>query len=485
MSKKLINQVDKWVDLNGLPIRESENIDWENSVGYVCDFKYGNIEGEIEIVKYDKKRRILTITHQYEDYYISTSNFQKCGLGKMLKIMTLDFKIEIGTTYKDNKRDLTIIDRYYKEDKNGRKYKFYKYHCNKCGYKHEIVESGLVRGTGCPVCGVNPKIVVPEINSIYTTDPWMIDLGVSEEDAKTHTSQSSKKVMVKCPHCGEERLVAISHIHNNKTIFCKCGDGKSYNEKFIYSLLKQLNLNIIIELSSSTFKWCDKYKYDFYFAHNNEEYIIEAHGLQHYKEGFSRSIKNARTLQQEQENDKIKKELAIVNGIKKDNYIIIDCRYSDLEWIMNSILNSDINKIFDLSNIDWLECEKYSLKNIVKEVCDYWNNKEDWETAKDLANVFNINRATIIRYLKRGEAINWCNYNGEKEMLKNLSNIKKLNGKPVEIFKDNISLGTFESASELERQSEELFGVRLINNLISSSCRGKYKCYKGFTFKYI
>ena len=61
------------------------------------------------------------------------------------------------------------------------------------------------------------------------------------------------------------------------------------------------------------------------------------------------------------------------------------------------------------------------------------------------------------------------------------------NKKKTEILKDDKSLGIFESASELEKQSEELFGIKITHQVISSFCMGKYigKTYKGFTFKYV
>ncbi|NGU31094.1 hypothetical protein G6Z34_13465 [Clostridium perfringens] len=55
----------------------------------------------------------------------------------------------------------------------------------------------------------------------------------------------------------------------------------------------------------------------------------------------------------------------------------------------------------------------------------------------------------------------------------------------VEIFKDNKSLGVFESCSELERQSEKLFGVKLFQSNIGHVCLGRRKSHKGFTFKYV
>lgn len=52
---------------------------------------------------------------------------------------------------------------------------------------------------------------------------------------------------------------------------------------------------------------------------------------------------------------------------------------------------------------------------MVKEVCDYWhlhNNINNEELrVKDLCNTFNMSVSTISKYLKKGNKLNWCNYN--------------------------------------------------------------------------
>lgn len=61
----------------------------------------------------------------------------------------------------------------------------------------------------------------------------------------------------------------------------------------------------------------------------------------------------------------------------------------------------------------------------------------------------------------------------------------KIKKKPVKIFRESNLLGVFESAKELERNSEEMLGVKLLQGHISSCCLGKKEKYKGFTFKYV
>jgi hypothetical protein len=92
----------------------------------------------------------------------------------------IKWNFEIGEIVKDNRRDLTIIDRECRKDKNNKSRKWYKYHCNKDGYEGWIGDENLKQGKGCSACGGRPIL---GINTIWDTNKWMCDLGLSEEDA--------------------------------------------------------------------------------------------------------------------------------------------------------------------------------------------------------------------------------------------------------------------------------------------------------------
>lgn len=472
------------VFLDDLPRWESGRfrgkINWKECIGSEVSFVYDGIDGKFEIVNYEKEKGLLFMNYKQEKIKISTGNLMDCRLGGILNVHTRNFKINIGELFKDNKRDLVITDREYRKEKHGKSIvneKWYKYTCNVCGWTEGwMIENSLKKGFNCACC--SNRVVVSGINDIKTTDPWMTKW-ISEEDAKSHTKGSGEKINVTCPDCGNKKRMRIDLIYSGKSISCTCSDGISYPEKFMTSMMSQIGINFKTQVTRTVFNWCDK-RYDFYIPSLNM--IIETHGIQHYEETRRNG---ARTLEEEHENDRLKKELALNNGI--EHYIELDCRHSNLEYIKNSILNSDLSKLFDLSKIDWLKCEEFSLKNIVKEVCDYWNNKDEWETTCTIANnnewgISGI--STIIRYLKIGSELGWCNYNPKEEMMKSAKKLNK-NGKQIEIFKDDNSLGVFESASELERQSEKLFGVKLYQGNISAVCLKKKSQYKGFIFRYI
>lgn len=78
--------------------------------------------------------------------------------------------------------------------------------------------------------------------------------------------------------------------------------------------------------------------------------------------------------------------------------------------------------------MDFEKADLYAItSNKVREVCDYWNNKEEWETTNTIAknNKWGITaNITIINYLKKGVKLGWTNYNPKEESKK--SQFKKI-----------------------------------------------------------
>ena len=91
------------------------SIVWKNSIGYKMFFIYNDIEDWLEIIEHDSTyiRNIITISYKNKLYKIKAQNLKQCSLGVVLEKRTKELKIEIGQTVKDDKRELTIIDRKY------------------------------------------------------------------------------------------------------------------------------------------------------------------------------------------------------------------------------------------------------------------------------------------------------------------------------------------------------------------------------------
>ena len=72
-------------------------------------------------------------------------------------------------------------------------------------------------------------------------------------------------------------------------------------------------------------------------------------------------------------------------------------------YIKNNILSSELVNYFDFSNVDWLKAEEYALKNIVKEVCYYYNEHEGITTGGLLKVFPQINCAITSQKKKLSE----------------------------------------------------------------------------------
>ena len=460
--------------------------DWKNSIGSSIHFIYNDIEGDIYIMDYNNNK--LKINYNDIIMDMIPSALLKCKLGGLLGKITSNFKIEIGQTFKDDKRDLNIIDREYRKDKNNnQKCKYYKYHCNKCGAELWMIENNILKGYGCACCCNPPRVVVKGINDINTTHPELVKYLVNKEEAYTHTYSSNDKVLLECPNCGHEKYTTINNLYNNGFSCSVCSDGISYPNKFMYNILKQFNIEFVTEYSP---RWCNYYNiyknkycigiYDFYIQSKN--LIIEMDGA------FHKMDNKMSGLTKEESNfiDNTKDRLAEEYNLK---VIRISCDYDKIEnrfnLIKNNIINSKINKIFDLNNIDFEVIKNSIQKSLVKEICEYWklhnNINHENLSVGDIEKIFNIHKKTIRRYLNIGTRLNWCSYNPQEEIDKKI----KKQSKPIEVFKNEKSLGIFNGATYLSRHSEELLGVKLYQANISHVANGEIKQYKGFTFKYI
>lgn len=436
-------------------------------------------------------------------------------MGKKFEILNYDelpllFNLEIGQRLSENNRDLIIIDRKvkYRESYNknrGKTYtireKVYKYKCLKCGfdcgehykkgeYRKEmwISEGNLLAGKGCSCCCHNPQIVKPGINDVATTNPDLVKyFQGGYDEAKKYTFRSNQVIYPICPDCGKAKTksIKIDRIYENEGINCTCGDGFSYGHKYIFSMLKQLNVDFS---DNVRFDWC-KYKMknkikqgEYDFVVEDKKIIIEVDGYFHRND----NIMNGQTKDTSNFIDNEKDRLAKENGYKIIR-LIYDHR--NREKLNKVILLSEIKKYFNLENVDWKECIKYALSNVSKLVANYWNNKEDWETTTDLMKHFGLSRKTILNYLGIWSELGYCNYDSELESKKRYEKLKILTKEkcsiPVECFVNMKSVGLFSSVSELERKSEEVFGVKLNSSNISLVCNGKKSKYKGFTFKYV
>lgn len=277
-----------------------------------------------------------------------------------------------------------------------------KYKCTQCGTIGECKEANsLMRGvSGCGVCG--GRKLVKGKNDFATIYPQLLIYFVNKEDAENMTFGSGKKVLTKCPICGEQRMFRIVKLVNGQQYPCpKCGDGISYPNRFMYCLLKQLNIKFEREKS---FKWSNNRIYDFVI--NNT--IVEMDG------GFHKGS-NYKSYEECQQIDQEKDNLAISNGY---NIIRLECYESDFIKIKQEVYNK-LSNLLELDKVDWVELEKQLInENLVTMACDVFNKYKGKLTIQQMANKLNIRITKLCPLLKTGARIGLTDYN-PKESLRN------------------------------------------------------------------
>ena len=427
--------ITKYVETSHLP-HDGKKINWLKSVGYRCSFIYGDITGEVKITDYvfDGKVAMLTIQYNDKENKIKTDSFKYGELGRAIGRISRDYKYDIGQTLQ-RKTEIKIINRERRDkstkDKK-RQWKWYEIQCSECGKKHWLVESQLANGSGCPYCIPSAKLC-EGVNDIPTTAPWMIPYFQGGlEEAKQYTHSSSEKINPICPICGtiQKNKKKIGDIYKYHSIGCQCDGNMSYPELIMYNILKQFEIPFITQASKSVLPWANNYRYDFYLL--NIPCIIETHGGQHYEENNL----TIRSLEEEQNNDKIKKDLAVNNGI--EFYFQVDCRESNADWIINSCINCGL---FSLLNIDE---SKINFDNLY---LSQFN--DEIKKCKEI-----VNKNPNITFAELTRQLGFKHYYDTQRVL-DINRLKvRSNRMPVAIFDNDKIIKEFPSMAEASRFSQ-------------------------------
>ena len=187
-----------------------------------------------------------------------------------------------------------------------------------CGYTREY----LFRTSNLLKCRIGMAIKKP----ISVTNPELTQYFVNKDDAYKYTPHSSKKVPMICPVCGELKYLEIYVLSRQGFACPRCSDNISYPNKFMFNILKQLNINFEREVGSSYngFAWTGTYKYDFYLQKNGRQYFIEMDGQFH-------SCENIKEI------DKIKDSI-LVSKPKSILYKLLELTVNILKLVADLIL---------------------------------------------------------------------------------------------------------------------------------------------------
>ena len=272
--------------------------------------------------------------------------------------------------------------------------------------------------------------------------PWIIKYLKDEHDLDNISYSETDKVTLYCPDCGSPKEVSIKSIKGipNRGFCCPvCSDSISYPNKLARYLIMSLPIdNYSFEKHEP---WAKQYSFDVYFELNGQKYYIEMDGAWHSVEKFGEHEE----LETIQARDRDKDKLVAENG---GVMIRIDCFPSEFNHIKEGIYNSLLNKLFDLSIVNWNEINKQAQKSLIVEVCKYFKENSN-KLVGEIAKYFKISTVTVRRYLIKGSEIGLCEYDPKDSLKKNLELADKAKMKKILLI-DKITgfIGEFESIKE-------------------------------------
>jgi len=321
----------KEIDLSNLPIRNlgsREVIDWKNIKNEKVKFEYLGISDYLTL-NYSHTKKLpnykthyLTASYNGQSILIAESNLRKVKLGGLLSSIIQDstkrkehnysspktlkpYKYKLGEQI-SKKETIFIVQNHFRNKRNN---KAYKVKCKNCNNSFEHEEHMIENMKVCPYC-TNSRIK-QGYNDVATTHPEVIEYVVNKELLYKNSFGSANKVVTQCPYClktRNQKIVDLVRYGFN----CSC-QTSSKGEQIIEACLKSNNIPYKREF---IIDYDNRRRYDFMFTYEGLDYIVEVMGEQHF-----RQVKGWGDLKETQENDKIKKEIAIQNNF---NYISLD-----------------------------------------------------------------------------------------------------------------------------------------------------------------
>lgn len=454
-------------------------IDWQNSAGRDIKFTYDDIDGMINIINFNPQSRKLTVEYNNIQYVVNSGDFQRGHFSHIINLRLVNYKYIKGEIVCVKSGEIEILEQitmsHYKQPCRG-----YKYKCLVCNHIDIKREHSIIQESGCPVCS-NLKII-KGYNDFGTTHPQFVCMLKDPNDAFIYGSASHSIVNWQCPNCKSVRSASFKYMSDQQFRCSSCSDKISYANKFMREFFNQIRTQCSLYQYEKTFSWSKNIShennkisgtkiYDNYIEKDKIAIIVEIHGIQHYKESFFKISPNIRTLHDEQLNDELKRIIALKNNI--DFYIEIDGRYSNCDYIRNNILCSKLSILFDLSEINWVQCDIMANKSLVIEACEHWNRGVK---TKQIAQILKIHQTTALRYLHQGNKLNICNYNGKTE-------------KQLHLDSQSIAIVRLEKDTLyfLDHYKSIRLASRMMNtnfNSLRRCCNNKQKSAGGFKWMY-
>lgn len=270
-------------------------------------------------------------------------------------------------------------------------------------YKDKIYKSNATLLKSCSL-----RNIVYDGNFLID-DKYATKFLVNPENYKSVKKHSKTKVGCECPNCNFRKSMAASNLISRGFSCPKCSNNISYPEKLMMLILDYSNVEYERE---KIFDDAPKFRFDFYLPSLNT--VIETNGEQHYE--VIKGSWKSNTIA----NDKLKKEYCKNNEI---SFIDVDCRKSDLTFILESIKNTDIKNILEIPSYYYIieNIFDYSVyKNAKEIVSDYLNGMNYFQ----LEEKYNINYFNVPDLMKKMGVYKKRGQNNRKKSIVCLNNNK-------------------------------------------------------------
>jgi hypothetical protein len=124
-----------------------------------------------------------------------------------------------------------------------------------------------------------------------------------------------------------------------------------------------------------------------------------------------------------------KERLAKENGY---HLIVLLCLTSDYETLREEIENSELSQLFDLSQVDWLQCQVDAIPEMTMKAAKLWNN--GMRSTVQIARYLGMTKTPVRNYLMQCAELGLCDYTPEEGRANCKTNIKKALSKSVTLL---------------------------------------------------
>lgn len=363
-------------------------VDWTRLVGSTLTFEYNEKIGELYISDYIKNRSVLEAVYLDTYYYIDVDAFFSADLGA---ITPLNFKYAVKDEIE------TVLQTFVVDEVLDNQGITYNCRCTSCKCISNLTEQELFAKTPCKYCR-GFKMLEGE-SDLGITHPEVAALLLDKQLAREVTKKTPLYTGWLCPTCGLEIFnKQIKSVAQNGLSCIYCAPSYSFGAKFIFACLWQLDLDVAYEYSPT---WARGKRYDLYVA--SDKLIVEVHGMHHYQDVYTSTSHEVTVI-----SDTFKREIALGNDI--NNYIELDCRYSEHEWLEKQVRRSSLASLYDLSKVDFRLCLLFALGKVGERICHLWENGL---SIAEITREVQEKRSYVRTAMVRGAAISLCSYTAE------------------------------------------------------------------------